>query len=154
MRWALAVVSCALVSAAWGQPAYVGSSKCRVCHPAEHQAWSATAHARTFARLPENARSDPRCLECHATGGNAAFPEVGCEACHGPGSEYRALSVMISRDAAIAAGLRIADAAGCDRCHRGAAPHALPPFALEEARAKGVHPVPGRKEAAGPAGGP
>lgn len=154
MRWATVVVTCALASAASGQPAYVGSSKCRVCHPAEHLAWSATAHARTFARLPENARSDSRCLECHATGGTAAFPEVGCEACHGPGSEYRALSVMISRDAAIAAGLRIADAAGCERCHRGAAPHALRPFAFEDARAKGVHPIAEREGAAGPAGGP
>jgi hypothetical protein len=61
---------------------------------------------------------------------------------------------MISRDAAIAAGLRIADAAGCERCHRGAAPHALRPFAFEDARAKGVHPIAEREGAAGPAGGP
>lgn len=102
---------------------HVGSAACGTCHPAELAAWQATAHARA-----ERAVTRPRCRACHSTGdaptGAAYFPDVGCEACHGPGAAYAEDDVM--RDPALARALGLVDlrdpavrAARCARCHAG-----------------------------------
>ena len=44
---------------------------------------------------------------------------VGCEMCHGPGSEYKRKSVMRDREQALAAGLVIPTRDFCAKCHVG-----------------------------------
>lgn len=80
---------------------FVGSEACRECHGAEFATWSESPHARAFASLERAGRaSDGACLGCHTTGfgrpggPDAArapdpdFARVGCESCHGPGSNH------------------------------------------------------------------
>lgn len=80
--------------------AYTGSQACRQCHRYEYDQAVSQRHARAYATL-ENVRShlDPECVVCHVVGldhggGFASAAEtpqlkdVGCEACHGPGSEH------------------------------------------------------------------
>jgi hypothetical protein len=73
-------------------------------------------------------REDDRCLLCHTT----AFQDpdallaasfdiregVGCEACHGPGSQYMDADIMSDRAAFLAAGGRVRDERTCRSCHR------------------------------------
>jgi hypothetical protein len=44
---------------------------------------------------------------------------VQCEVCHGPGSDYKALSVMKDVEKAKAAGLIIPTQDACNTCHDG-----------------------------------
>ncbi|UCC72537.1 MAG: ankyrin repeat domain-containing protein [Gemmatimonadota bacterium] len=107
--------------------------------------WVSSRHAAAYWRLAtdwalflalsrphfqdmENPRADSRCLLCHATAAqdpDALFAStfdvgegVGCEACHGPGSEYRDPAIMSDRAAFRAAGGRIPDQGTCRSCHR------------------------------------
>ena len=72
----------------------IGVDKCRVCHKVQHASWAASGHAKRN-------------------------PPLDCEGCHGPGSEYKALSVMKDPKKARAAGLVDPDAAYCGKCHKG-----------------------------------
>ncbi len=74
--------------------ARVGADKCRVCHKVQHASWAASGHAKRT-------------------------PPLDCEGCHGPGSEYKAMSVMKDPKKARAAGLVDPDAAFCGKCHKG-----------------------------------
>ena len=81
---------------------YVGSRRCIECHREQTQTWSETKHVNTFTSLPPQYRSSAECLTCHVTGYGEAggyvqgtppetlenLLEVGCEACHGPGSAH------------------------------------------------------------------
>jgi peroxiredoxin len=84
-------------------PRYVGSEACRSCHPAEHQTWAASPHARAVGTLvAARKQQNPDCLHCHTTGFGrpGGFPaagavdqhpdlaSVGCESCHGPGGDH------------------------------------------------------------------
>ncbi len=71
----------------------VGAAKCGVCHKLQYASWSDTAHAKRH-------------------------PPLDCESCHGPGSEYKSLSVMKDVEKAKAAGLVLPDATFCKTCHR------------------------------------
>jgi hypothetical protein len=106
---------------------WTGSAACGGCHPGELAAWQVTRHARTRERF--EARPEPRCLGCHATGEAPAGPviavEVGCEACHGAGAAYAEADIMRDRPVAAALGLAevstpAARAAVCAPCHRRA----------------------------------
>lgn len=121
--FAILVVLVTVVLGLFGQEfTYVGADKCQFCHKTEKQGrqypiWQASRHASSFAALssPQAAdtaqragvkdpSNDPKCLQCHAPL-FAKAPElkaegVTCEVCHGPGSEYRKLSVM--KDLALA----------------------------------------------------
>jgi hypothetical protein len=77
-------------------------------------------------------------LGCHATGASAELPGVQCEACHGPGSEYKSMKVMKDREASIAAGLIVPDEATCRGCHEKA-PHEVPAFDYASMKDTGVH---------------
>jgi len=79
--------------------AFLGSSACRTCHAAAYARWRATGHARDFAGLPPSDRMVAACLRCHVTGYGERFgyratgdtpdlANVGCESCHGPGSDH------------------------------------------------------------------
>lgn len=102
---------------------YVGVSKCKMCHMGAKKGeifekWEAGPHAKAFATLAseeskkiakeKGVKGDPQqaaeCLVCHVTGYAAAADQKGasltieegvsCEACHGPGSEYKSLKIM------------------------------------------------------------
>jgi len=129
-----------LVTAASAEPTYVGSDKCKMCHKVEYESWASGPHAGAFGKLSAEDQGKAECLKCHATGGNAELPGVGCESCHGPGSDYKSMKVMKDEAAAVAAGLIIPDATTCKGCHEGA-PHEVPAFDFEKAKAKGMHEV-------------
>jgi hypothetical protein len=101
---------------------YVGSAKCAICHKTETQGkqypiWQGTKHCQSFVALSspqaaENAKQanvqnpteSPDCLKCHAPlyekAAELKAEGVTCEVCHGPGSEYKKLSIM--KDVALA----------------------------------------------------
>lgn len=74
--------------------AKVGAGKCGLCHKAQFASWANSGHARRK-------------------------PPLDCEACHGPGSEYRMLTVMKNPSRAKAAGLVVPDVTFCGKCHTG-----------------------------------
>jgi YVTN family beta-propeller protein len=147
------------VSSAAG-PKYAGSAACGQCHRGErmgHQfsLWRASPHARAWAALgtPQGYEAaarrkivgdpvrHPDCLKCHSSGfGAAHLPSstvdegVGCEACHGPGSDYMAEAVMRDPRAARAAGLNPTPRETCSRCHSAK-------FDTQEALKKIAHPT-------------
>jgi len=79
---------------------FVGSESCRSCHQYEYQQWRTTAHAHAYATLEKvGSQYDPECVLCHVVGmeyesgfisqeQTAHLKDVGCENCHGPGSEH------------------------------------------------------------------
>ena len=79
---------------------YVGSESCQQCHGYEYQKWSQSKHAHAFATLEKvGSHRDPECVTCHVVGmeyesgyvsatETPLLKEVGCEVCHGPGSEH------------------------------------------------------------------
>ena len=83
---------------------YVGARACGACHAEETTTWSKSRHAHAKDVLAETSREhDPSCLRCHTTGfghpsgfGSGGDYEellhVGCEGCHGPGSDHIAQS--------------------------------------------------------------
>jgi hypothetical protein len=130
-------------------PAAVGAGKCRGCHRtksqgSQHAVWKASAHSKSVAGLKtEKAitiakeaglagapEADPKCLKCHAPLSGQASPEiaaegVSCETCHGPGSLYKKLSVMMSREKSVRNGLVVYQDAEavktrCLACHANA----------------------------------
>jgi YVTN family beta-propeller protein len=127
-------------------PVYVGVEVCTNCHAgtgAGHQfsLWRASAHADAYACLwspvakriaelsgiPEEPQEAPMCLGCHATAYDAEEWEmeetfhledgVQCEMCHGPGSEYMPMEVMMNPQEAMMRGLRMPSTRDCMTCH-------------------------------------
>jgi cytochrome c2 len=145
------------------KPAYVGSKACKICHATEKKGkvweiWLDSKHAKALASLDsaKGENKDPKCLKCHTTGYGAggygaegmealAMAEglgaVGCEACHGPGSAYKSLSVMKDKPAAIAAGLVIPTEATCKGCHNEESP-TFKGFNFDSSWAKIAHHIP------------
>jgi len=153
-------------------PELVGAAKCAPCHKAktgdQWQIWSDSRHAQAFATLGsdqakaialEQGLGDPQqaavCLKCHTTqaflgsevvvnakGKYADTEGVGCESCHGPGSDYKSKQVMTDPEAAVAAGLIMdKSVAACTRCHNDQSP-TFQGFDFEESWAQIAHPVP------------
>jgi hypothetical protein len=79
---------------------YTGSKSCKSCHDYEYETWNSNAHAKAFLTLEKaGSQFDPECVVCHVIGmdyesGFISQQEtghlinVGCENCHGPGSEH------------------------------------------------------------------
>jgi len=79
---------------------YTGSESCRLCHSYEYKKWSAQKHAHAYAALQKvGSQFDPECVRCHVVGmqyetgfvseqKTPHLENVGCENCHGPGSEH------------------------------------------------------------------
>jgi hypothetical protein len=79
---------------------YVGSKSCKLCHEYEYEKWSSKAHAHAYATLERvGSQYDPECVVCHVIGmeyesgfvsedKTSNLKNVGCENCHGPGSEH------------------------------------------------------------------
>jgi YVTN family beta-propeller protein len=144
-------------------PKYVGSMACAECHRGadmgfQFSRWRLGPHSRAFVILGTQAARDiakrrgiqvdpkqsPDCLRCHTTGYGEppdrfapAFSQVegvGCEACHGPGSEYLPEAIMRDPAAARQAGLKDITPETCAVCHRE-------PFDFAEAVEKIAHPT-------------
>ncbi|KPJ66844.1 MAG: hypothetical protein AMJ43_06725 [Coxiella sp. DG_40] len=91
---------------------YTGSKSCKLCHEYEYEVCSSMAHARAYATLERvGSQYDPECVICHVVGmgyesgfisedkSREDLRDVGCESCHGPGSEHiRTLGVAVTTE--------------------------------------------------------
>ncbi|WP_157069184.1 multiheme c-type cytochrome [Sandaracinus amylolyticus] len=82
-----------------GQPSYVGTQACGSCHAEELAWWRTTMHGQAYRTLQERHKEyNLSCVGCHVTGYNqpggstvahvGPLQDVGCENCHGPGSQH------------------------------------------------------------------
>lgn len=164
-----------LVSDAVAGHELIGASKCKMCHKAktgdQWGIWEGSKHATAFTTLgtdaakkiaTEKGLGDPQteeaCLKCHtsqgflgrdvvinATGKYEDAEGVGCEACHGPGSDYKSKKVMEDAAAAKAAGLIMEKTeAFCTKCHNEESP-TYKGFDLAERWEAIKHPAPEEK---------
>ena len=156
-------------------PSYVGVKTCGMCHKSEKQGnqlgvWEKSAHAQAYKTLMSDeankiaaekgfktkAVETDECLKCHTTGygvdaslKGAKFSiedGVQCEACHGPGSEYKSMKIMKDKEKAIANGLLMYDNKEelCKKCHNEESP-TFKGFKLDEMWAKIKHDIPESK---------
>ena len=134
---------------------------------AQYPKWAESKHAKAYETLAsdeakkiatEKGLGDPQkeeaCLKCHttqdflgadvavsATGKYVITEGVGCEACHGAGSDYKKKSVMKDHDAAVAAGMtREKSEAFCVKCHNDESP-TFKAFDFEKQWAEIDHPI-------------
>jgi len=127
--------SCSLAEKVTGEEAsYVGVKKCKTCHIKVYQTWKDTKHAIAFDKLNDQEKQDPKCIECHTTNKDVNLPGIQCEACHGPGGQFSAATIMNKKKfeadpegqkkMAIEAGLVIApNETNCKKCHNERSPH-------------------------------
>jgi 2',3'-cyclic-nucleotide 2'-phosphodiesterase (5'-nucleotidase family) len=84
-----------------GAPRYIGSATCQGCHAAAYSWWQSHPHGRAYATLERvHKQFNLSCVGCHVTGygkpsgatvvNNEGLVNVGCESCHGPGSQHTA----------------------------------------------------------------
>ncbi len=128
---------------------FVGTKKCKMCHKGDKRGnvfekWMERKHSKAFETLKkEGKEKDPACLECHTTAFNkggykigdpdaSKFEGVGCESCHGPGSDYKKMSTMKDSAKAKAAGLIMPDAKVCITCHDPKKSPTAKPFKKDE----------------------
>jgi hypothetical protein len=152
---------------------YVGVTSCvGACHKSDAQGkqldiWQNSQHSKAFKTLqtPEAdaiakekgfdtpAAETEACLKCHVLGKTmdpsefeSSFSKedgVQCESCHGPGSEYKKLSIMKDRSKAVENGLMIHENSEgfCTGCHNSESP-TFKGFSYEEYWAKIKHSKP------------
>ena len=89
---ALAVTAAFTLTTASATPTKVGPEKCKMCHKLQYDSWAASKHAQ------QN-------------------PQVDCETCHGPGSDYKTISIMKDVAKAKDAGLILPTKETCAKCH-------------------------------------
>jgi hypothetical protein len=128
---------------------YVGSQKCKGCHSlpktgGQYKSWETTKHAKSMDSLKaKNEDKNEKCLACHTTGfgksheEGAKLDEVGCEACHGPASEWVSTHQK-DKEGAIAKGLILPKEDTCKKCHNDKSP-TFKGFNFAEYAKKGVH---------------
>ena len=158
------------------KPKYAGVMACAECHKGPqmgYQAskWRMSPHANAYAVLgtpkaseiakqmgvTEDPRNSPDCLKCHTTAHHnpaggfldsySIYEGVGCEACHGPGSEYSPEAVMRDERSARMAGLAEITRQTCLKCHQDA--HQKP-FDYEQSLDRIAHPTQLPKQARAP----
>ncbi len=143
-------------SIAYSQPTYIGVDKCKICHKSEAKGnqfgkWVESKHSKAYQSLTtpkaneiagkaeiKNPSDSDKCMSCHSPYGQSAptlkGEGVGCEACHGPGSDYKAMNIMKDRNLAKQNGLIVyanedAIKALCLKCHKKGNPyHSVPDF--------------------------
>lgn len=151
---------------------YVGVSKCVTCHKTDAQGkqqsiWENSKHSKAWKTLetPEAdkiaadkgfstpAKETPQCIKCHVLGKDINPAEledsfdktqgVQCESCHGPGSEYKAMSIMKDKQKSIENGLTVHanNESDCTGCHNAESP-TFKGFNYEEAWAQIKHTKP------------
>ena len=134
---------------------YIGAMKCKMCHNkpdkgAQYDTWLAGPHANAMKSLKGEDAENPECLRCHSTYhvidkslrmSIKADEGVSCEACHGPGSMYKSMSIMKDREKAIAKGLLVPTEEMCRKCHNEESPD-FKGFNYKEYLAKIAHDDP------------
>jgi len=120
---------------------FTGNDVCAVCHNEIFKRWETTPHASAYETLLKAEHEyDPECLQCHTIGLSyftgfetiETTPEmkgVGCESCHGPGSNHNETQ---SKD------YGKADIEICETCHES---EHSPNFQYEEYWKKIMHPL-------------
>jgi hypothetical protein len=137
---AMAVGLAANFKAPGQNPGFIGSSACGSCHASRATGsalidWQSGPHVDAFATL--NSREARQiladeeidissCLQCHSTITHAPIGKaqqriqsegVGCERCHGPGSEYSLSAVMRKEGGLLELGGNLGSLAQCGSCH-------------------------------------
>jgi|CXWL01.1.fsa_nt_gi hypothetical protein len=149
---------------------YIGVEKCARCHKAEAKGnqygqWLKSQHAKAMQTLStekaiaigkeKGLKTPPAendaCVKCHSTGFGAdkalfeatfkPVDGVQCEACHGPGSDYKGMTVMKDKAAAVTAGMLVPNEKTCVKCHNAESP-TFKSFDFKTAYAKIAHPRP------------
>ncbi|MCP5103327.1 MAG: cytochrome C554 [bacterium] len=133
MKKLVLVIVCVLfvVSGIYGAD-YITSKKCKMCHKGKKKGevfekWQKGPHIGALETLKAKGEDkNPKCLGCHTTGYDGkAFKEegVGCEACHGAGSDYKKMSVMKDKKKSIEMGMVVPGEAVCKECHNEKSPN-------------------------------
>jgi YVTN family beta-propeller protein len=146
---------------------YTGVAACAECHTGydmglQFSRWRESKHARAYAdlgtprgyaiakemKIAGDPQTNAACLKCHATAyvrpaagvleRYSVHEGVGCEACHGPGSQYSAEAGMKDKARSQAAGLKKITPETCLACHADA--HGKP-FDYAKAVAAIAHPT-------------
>ncbi len=134
---------------------YIGAKKCRMCHRKDetYPTWAETPHANAFDVLNEKQQKNEECIACHATGmdeDGELLAGVQCEACHGPGSDYKSMKVMKDRELAMENGLLIPNEETCTTCHDAEkAPDICKieeEFDFEAMKTHGIHALPEKEK--------
>lgn len=124
-----------------------GSGKCGECHQLQnignqYDVWRLSKHAGAYKTLLSDKSiefasknnlvkpsENPECLKCHTTGHSLAFlgkidkpgsiieEGVGCESCHGAGSQYSPAEIMKDEKLFISSGGIKGDETTCRNCH-------------------------------------
>lgn len=130
-------------AAAKGEAVFVGSNTCTTCHAPATKFWESTAHAKALVTLEERDKDfDQKCIGCHVVGyeqpGGSVIGKlqydaslenphgqafdvskdlrhVGCESCHGPGSNH--WFQPVGADGAPANIIRDPGPEQCSQCH-------------------------------------
>ena len=116
-----------------GRNHYAGSAACALCHSDAAEIWRNSRHANALKTLESSKEGinskRPDCVRCHtvglgqATGFRITSPNgnlsgVGCESCHGPGSEHiERASAGEAHPGSIVRKVAIGNPALCLRCH-------------------------------------
>jgi len=147
------------------QAEYVGSAKCKICHMAEHKAWSESAHAKAFTNLKSadakavaavaekmkvelkgSAAESAYCVKCHVTGyelvgGYPTADSVKTAAVAAVGCESchgpGSLHLTAPKAEKKMFTYKNVSARMCTQCHT---PTMTPEFKYDEMMKKGVHP--------------
>lgn len=169
----LSILSLLSLNLSAQEPMYVGAAKCKVCHSMAKSGnqfglWKKSAHFTAYktlsnesaveiakkAGLTEPPSNSPLCLNCHSPYASLA-PKlrkdgVGCEACHGPGSNYKRISTMKDKKLSHVEGLIFHDTDDskitfCITCHKtDNIYHEVKEFDLQEFWGKIVHLIPNK----------
>lgn len=154
------------------QHGFVGVQTCGMCHHTDKQGkqleiWQNSKHSQAYKTLetPEAdkiakekgfntpAAKTPECLKCHVSGYGVEASLLGpkfkmedgvqCETCHGPGADYKALSVMKNKTEAVAKGLQLHSDLDkfCTTCHNSESP-TFKSFNADSMWAQIKHPIP------------
>ncbi|MEO8230652.1 MAG: cytochrome c family protein [Ignavibacteriota bacterium] len=155
-----------------GEHKYVGVKLCGMCHKTEavgkqYVIWENSKHAHAYKTLTTaeadqvakekgyttKAVETEECLKCHVTGYKvdaSLFTDkfnisdgIQCEACHGPGSDYKSKKIMEDKKLAVENGLKIYESPEqlCVTCHNEESP-SFKGFNFKEMWAKIEHSVP------------
>ena len=155
---------------------FVGTATCGMCHKTEKQGnqigvWEKSLHAQAYKTLQTEkadkiakekgfntpAVKTPECLKCHTSGYNVDAKFLGkkfkiedgvqCETCHGPGEDYKSISVMKDKKAAEEKGLVLVSDIHtfCVKCHNSESPTFDKNMDLDKMWDKIKHPIPGAK---------
>jgi hypothetical protein len=133
---------------------YVGADKCKMCHKKDgvYPSWAETPHAKAWESLKPEEQKNNECVGCHSTGtltDGTLLEGVQCEACHGPGNDYRKMNIMKDLKLAMANGLLLPNEETCLKCHNDKVPEQFrskEKFDFEKMKAKGVHAMPTKEE--------